>query len=249
MRKDKGRTGEPAKGQQGVGRSFQHAYDGIAAALRTQRNLKIHLAVAVVVLVAAPLLGASRLELAVLVLVIVVVFVAEMLNTALEFAVDLVTREHRPLAKLAKDVSAGAVLVSSVGAVVVGYLILADRLFAVFSGGLESARSLPAQYAAVSLVLAAAVALAPRALGDPAGRFAGAWPSGHAAAAFAAWISASYLSADAVARHAGTISSVTLLMALLVCQSRVEAGASTLYGAASGALAGSLVAVALFQLL
>ena len=55
-----------------------------------------------------------------LVLTIVVVFVVEMLNTAMEFVVDLVTTEYHPLAKLAKDVSAGAVLVSSVGAVVVG---------------------------------------------------------------------------------------------------------------------------------
>ena len=58
----------------------------------------------------------SKLELAVLVLVIMFVFVTEMFNTALEFAVDLVTKEYHPLAKLAKDVSAGAVLVSSVGA-------------------------------------------------------------------------------------------------------------------------------------
>src|SRR5215211_4330364 len=97
-------------------------------AVRTQRNMRFHVVVAVVVLVASLLVGVRKLELAVLVLTILLVFVTELFNTAMEFVVDLATREFHPLAKLAKDVSAGAVLVSSVGAVLVGYLILADDL-------------------------------------------------------------------------------------------------------------------------
>src|SRR3712207_2109080 len=116
------------KGQQGVARSFEHAYRGLIYAVRTQRNMRFHVVVATVVLLGALLVGVSKLELAVLILVILFVFVTEMFNTAMEFAVDLVTKEYHPLAKLAKDVSAGAVLVSSVGAVLVGYLILAGNL-------------------------------------------------------------------------------------------------------------------------
>src|SRR3712207_9173565 len=86
--------------------------------------MRIHVIIAMLVLVASLLVDVRKLELAVLVLVIVVVLITEMLNTTLEFAVDLVTKEYHPLAKLAKDVAAGAVLVSSVGAVLVGYLIL-----------------------------------------------------------------------------------------------------------------------------
>src|SRR3712207_368241 len=119
---------QPHKGQQGVARSFDHAYRGLIYAVRTQRNMRFHVVAAVLVLVGSLLLGVSKLELAVLVLVIMFVFVTEMFNTALEFAVDLVTKEYHPLAKLSKDVSAGAVLVSSVGAVLIGYLILAGNL-------------------------------------------------------------------------------------------------------------------------
>src|SRR5918998_3999426 len=115
---------EPRKGQQGVGRGFQHAYQGIVSAVRTQRNLRFHFFAGIGALVAGLLVGVSELELAVLVLTIVVVFVVEMLNTALEFVVDLVTTEYHPLAKLAKDVSAGAVPVPSAGAVLVGPLVL-----------------------------------------------------------------------------------------------------------------------------
>ncbi len=131
---------EPKKGQQGVGRSFQHAYQGIVSAVRTQRNLRFHFFAAIGALIAGLVVGVSELEMAVLFLTIVVVFVVEMLNTALEFVVDLVTTEYHPLAKLAKDVSAGAVLVSSVGAVLVGLLVLADDLGPLLSESLTAAR-------------------------------------------------------------------------------------------------------------
>src|ERR671917_358858 len=84
--------------------------------VRTQRNMRFHVVAAVLVLVASLLVGVSKLELAILVLTILIVFVTEMFNTAMEFVVDLVTSEYHPLAKLAKDVSAGAVLLSRGGA-------------------------------------------------------------------------------------------------------------------------------------
>src|SRR5215218_8425691 len=77
------------------------------SAVRTQRNMLFHVIVAVVVLVASLLLDVSRLELAVLVLTILLVFVTELFNTAMEFVVDLATREYHPLAKPAKTTSAG----------------------------------------------------------------------------------------------------------------------------------------------
>jgi diacylglycerol kinase len=78
----------PVKGQQGIARSFDHAYRGLVYAVRTQRNMRFHVVAAAVVLVGSLFLGVSKLELAVLVLVIMFVFVTEMFNTALEFAVD-----------------------------------------------------------------------------------------------------------------------------------------------------------------
>src|SRR3712207_5042571 len=119
-------------------------------AVRTQRNMRFHVVVAVVVLVASLLVGVRKLELAVLVLTILLVFVTELFNTAMEFVVDLATREYHPLAKLAKDVSAGAVLVSSVGALLIGFLFLADGLGLLSLATLETIKLHPAPTLAVT---------------------------------------------------------------------------------------------------
>ena len=241
-----GKGRRPIKGQQGVARSFDHAYRGLIYAVRTQRNMRFHVVVAALVLVGSLFLGVSKVELAVLVLVIVAVFVTEMFNTALEFAVDLATKEYRPLAKLSKDVSAGAVLVSSVGALLVGYLLLADDLGPLSLATLESIRRQPAHLTLVTLGVIVLIVLLGKALTRSPNPFAGGMPSGHAAVSFAGWVAASFVAAEG--RFAGLVSLITLLMALLVCQSRVEAGIHTYYEVAAGALLGTLLAVAVFQL-
>jgi diacylglycerol kinase (ATP) len=240
----------PRKGQQGVGRSFEHAYRGMISAVRTQRNMRFHVVAAVVVLVASLLVGVSKLELAILVLTILVVFVTEMFNTAMEFVVDMVTSEYHPLAKLAKDVSAGAVLVSSIGAVLVGYLILADNLGPLSLETLESIRRWPGHLTLVSLGLVVLIVLFVKAVTRSPNAFAGGMPSGHAAVAFAAWVAVSFMADDGGAgRYAGLVSVITLLITVLVCQSRVESGVHSVYQVAMGAMIGVLVATAAFQLL
>lgn len=240
---------KPKKGQQGVAWSFNHAYQGLVYAVRTQRNMRFHVVASAGVLVLSLLVGVSKLELAMLVLVIMTVIVTEMFNTAMEFAVDLVTQEYHPLAKLAKDVSAGAVLVASIAAVLVGYLILGDDLGPFSLETLNSVRRWPGHLTVVSLVLVAITVVLGKALTRSPNAFLGGMPSGHAAVSFAAWVAASFIAADGEARYAGLISVVTLLMALLVCQSRIEAGFHSVYQVAIGAALGTLLSVAVFQLL
>jgi diacylglycerol kinase (ATP) len=234
------------KKQQNVARSLNNAYQGIIYVIRTQRNMRFHAAVALVVLVVSLLLNVSRQELAILVLVIMAVFVTEMFNTAMEFAVDLVTREYHPLAKLAKDVAAGAVLVASIAAVAVGYLILADKLGPFSLQTLQEVRSWPGHLTLVALVLVSLLVIIGKALTRSPNSFLGGMPSGHAAASFAGWVAVSFLAADH--QYGGLISLMALLMALLVCQSRVEAGIHTIYQIVVGAVLGILVTLAVFQL-
>ncbi|CAA9464288.1 MAG: Diacylglycerol kinase [uncultured Rubrobacteraceae bacterium] len=238
---------KPSKGQQGVGRSFEHAYRGVVSAVRTQRNMRFHVLAAVGVLVLSLLVGVSELELAVLVLTILLVFVTEMLNTAMEFVVDLVTTEYHPLAKLAKDVSAGAVLVSSVGAVLVGYLVLADDLGPLSMETLNGIRRWPGHLTLVSLGVVVLVVVLGKALTRSPNSFYGGMPSGHAAVAFAGWVAASFVAAGG--RYAGLVSLISLLMALLVCQSRIESGIHSIFQVAVGAAIGALLTVSIFQLL
>lgn len=244
------RVERPDKVQQGVARSFEHAYRGMISAVRTQRNMRFHVVVAVLVLVASLLVGVSRIELAFLILTILLVFVTELFNTAMEFVVDLATKEYHPLAKLAKDVSAGAVLVSSVGAVLVGYLVLADDLGPLSLATLESIRRSPAHLTLVSLGVTVLIVLLGKAITHSPNTFAGGMPSGHAAVAFAGWVAASFIAVEAGAgSYAGLVSVISLLLALLVCQSRVESGLHSVYQVIVGAVIGILITTAAFQLL
>lgn len=238
---------EEKKPQQNVAQSFNHAYRGMVYAVRTQRNMRFHVAASLAVLVVSLLAGVSKLELAALVLAIMVVFITEMFNTAVEFAVDLVTDEYHLLAKLAKDVSAGAVLVSSIGAVLVGYLVLADDLGPFTLETVESIRRWPGHLTLVALVLVVLVVVLIKALTGSPSTFAGGMPSGHAAVSFAGWVAVSFIAADGM--YGGLVSLISLLMALLVCQSRIESGTHSLFEVAAGALIGILVTVAVFQFL
>lgn len=109
--------------------SFKYAFEGIAYTLKTQRNMRIHSVVGFLVFLAGLYFKVSRLELAILVMVASTVVVAEMINTAIESVIDLYSRQRHPLAKIAKDVAAAAVLISAFAAAIVGLLILGPPFF------------------------------------------------------------------------------------------------------------------------
>jgi diacylglycerol kinase (ATP) len=110
--------------------SFRYALEGIRYCFLTQRNMKIHMAVAVLIVVFSLLLKVSRFELILIFVSISMVITCELINTAIERAVDTATLEYHPLAKIAKDVAAGAVLVSAVNSVIVGILIFPKYIVA-----------------------------------------------------------------------------------------------------------------------
>lgn len=115
-------------------KSFQYAFEGWRHVLRTQHNAWIHAVVSIVVFVMAFWLGLPGQEWAILILTVMAVWMAEFMNTAIEAVVDMTMPEFHPLAKVAKDVAAAAVLVGAAGAVIIGLLILGpplwDRLMA-----------------------------------------------------------------------------------------------------------------------
>ena len=111
------------KRQTSINNSFQFAAEGIIQAVKDNRNLKIHIIVAVLVLLASYYFRVTREEFLIILVMIVLVIAAEMINTSIEEMVDLITTEHRLQAKAAKDVAAGMVLVVSIGAALVGLYI------------------------------------------------------------------------------------------------------------------------------
>ncbi|GIP35827.1 diacylglycerol kinase family protein [Paenibacillus sp. J2TS4] len=109
-------------------RSFRFAYSGIKYALTTQRNMKFHFSASFVVLLSALFFRLGKLDILFLLLAITLVIVTELINTAVEKAVDLAMPEVHPLAKIAKDVAAASVLVSAVFAAVVGMVVFYEPL-------------------------------------------------------------------------------------------------------------------------
>ena len=110
-------------------RSVTHALRGLALMLGSQHNAWVHLAATLAVIAAGVIFGLTAIEWSVIAVVIVAVWTAEALNTAFELLCDVASPEFHPVVKKAKDVAAGAVLISAVGSVVVGALIFAPKLF------------------------------------------------------------------------------------------------------------------------
>ncbi|SRR5579885_1056583 len=130
----------PMKNQEGSEwvkflRGFTYAASGLWHALRTQRNVRVHLVIAVVAILVGIFLHISPLEFAIIFVAFVGVFVSEMFNTVIELCVDLASPEYHPLAKIAKDVAAGAVLLNAILAVIIGLFIFGPHLLALLRGG------------------------------------------------------------------------------------------------------------------
>ena len=110
-------------------RSFVYAWNGIVYAVRTQRNMRVHIALAVIAVALGVALRISPIEFAMIFVAITGVFITEMINTVAEACVDLSTQTYHPLARAAKDVAAGAVLVSSILAVVIALFVYLPHLW------------------------------------------------------------------------------------------------------------------------
>ena len=226
--------------------SFNYAFEGIIHVLRTQRNLRIHFVIAIVVIAAAAALGVQRIELIALLIVIAFVLVAEMINSAIEGAIDVSTTSFDPNAKLAKDVAAGAVLISSVTAIAVGYLVFAQAAAHRTARVLDQVRDAPAEVTLAALVLVILIVIGTKAATGRGTPLRGGLPSGHAALAFAGWTAATYVTGD---DHRFLISSLTFLMAVLVAQTRVESGVHSALEVLYGGALGALVTLGVFQVL
>jgi diacylglycerol kinase (ATP) len=226
--------------------SFNVAIEGLVHVLRTQRNMRIHFAVAVGVIILAVLAGVSRIELIALLISIAFVLVAEMVNTAIEGAIDAATTSFDPMAKLAKDIAAGAVLIASLNAVAVGYLVFAGKAADKSARVLDRIRDAPAELTLIALVLTVFIVIATKAWTGRGTPLRGGLPSGHAALAFAGWMAATYIVGDS---HRFVVSALTFIMALLVAQTRVESGIHSALEVAYGGALGALVTLSVFQLL
>jgi diacylglycerol kinase len=111
--------------------SFIYAFEGIRTTFKDEQNFKIHTTISVIVILIAVALDFSNLRMIILLMVIGIVLALELVNTAVEKTVNLITHEVHPLAKQAKDAAAGAVLVFSIFAVIIGILLFIEPIISI----------------------------------------------------------------------------------------------------------------------
>lgn len=110
--------------------SFKYAFQGIASALKTERNLKIHISVMILVIICGFIFKITKVEWLICIGLFVLVIGGELFNTAIEIVVDIAMPQINEKAKLAKDISAGAVLVFAIGSIIIGLLIFVPKFIA-----------------------------------------------------------------------------------------------------------------------
>jgi diacylglycerol kinase (ATP) len=218
-----------------------NAIDGILQAAKTQRHLKFHLLAAFSVLLFCFSVGLDKYEFAVIAMVTLLVIVAEMFNSALEAAVDLATRESNELARTAKDIAAGAVLISAIGALVIAFLILGPHIAVIWRGDYRVPSHAAGNIAVLAVIMIMLVVILIKAHFGRGHPLRGGFPSGHTASAFSLWISLVHVTADPWLIGCG------FLAALLAAANRLRLKIHTFRDVFFGALLGAAITLVLFR--
>ena len=108
--------------------SFKYAFEGIISALKSEQNLKTHIAIMILVIIFGIILKINKIEWIICIILFGFVISLELVNTAIENTVDLITMEKNPKAKIAKDVSAAAVLIAAITSIIIGLIIFMPKL-------------------------------------------------------------------------------------------------------------------------
>lgn len=223
--------------------SVNCAIEGIIWTAKTQKHMRWHFSSAALVLLCALIFKIPTVDFLLLALSVTVVLFAEIINTSLEVVVDLVSPDYHPLAKKAKDVAAGAVLLASCGAAVIGYVVFSSLIFSTVPENERVIGAIPGDMAVASvLIVTIAVILlkAKFAKGTP---LYGGMPSGHAAVSFAIVIAVIFSGSSLV------IDICAFTLAVMVSHSRLLMKIHTLPEVLAGALLGSVVTLVLHLLI
>ena len=222
--------------------SINYALQGIVHTLKTQRNMKIHFIIAFLVLTGSLFLEISKQELILLFIAISLVLAMELVNTALEIIIDMLTREYSFRAKIAKNISAGAVLISAFNAITVGYLIFVDEIADFSLNVIREIKKSPFHLTFINLGLLFILVISIKSFSKKGTPLKGGMPSGHSAIAFSIVTIIVFLSENIL------IGTLVLLLALFVVQSRIQSKTHTIVEVFLGALLGIFLTLIIFQL-
>ncbi|MGB2961242.1 MAG: diacylglycerol kinase [Candidatus Omnitrophota bacterium] len=228
----------------GFFRSINIALEGIVHTLRHERNMRLHFIVGFLVLIGGIYLDLSSLEFMFLCFAVTFVLFAEMINTVVEYSIDLINDEYHPLAKVIKDIAAGAVFVSAVNAAIIGYILFVKRLQVTISKeSLLRIKQSPWHITLIALIVIAGLVIFIKVIRHERPLLRGGMPSGHSAIAFSVWVAVSLVTLNALA------SVLTLFLAVFVARSRMTNNIHTFWEVFLGSAIGALVTLIVFQVL
>lgn len=223
-------------------KSANFAIEGILHAAKTQRHLRYHFYTAAFVLLLSYILGISRFEFLIITLSVIAVLLAEMFNTAIETVVDIISPEESEKARIAKDIAAGAVLITAFGVAVIGYIILFPYLVESFKTGIHITKHTNEEIALIAFIIVVILVVITKSYVGKGLPLSGGMPSGHAAIAFSAWVATTYITENF------TVSLVSFVIAIMIAQSRVMVKAHNVWEVILGGLMGAIVTFLLFSI-
>jgi len=216
---------------------------GIIDAIRTEYHMKFHCFCTVLLIAVCIFLNIPKYQTLALSISISLVWIAELFNTAIETVVDLVTGDYNPLAKRAKDISSGAVLVAAINALIVGFLIFENILEFQFSHSFNRIRSSNPRIFLFIIGCILGIVILLKVIFKKGTPLKGGVPSGHSA------LAASLFTIISVITNNTKIMVLAFLMLILIIQSRVEGKIHTLFETVLGAFIGWIVTWLLLTLL
>lgn len=222
--------------------SFNYAIEGIVYSVRTQRNMRIHMIAAILVLTACFFYDLNKMELLIITITITMVIAAELINTAVELAIDATTNYYHPLAKLAKNAAAGAVLITAINAVLVGYIIFWDKLKYINFIVMKKIKGSNPYMIFIIIAVVSIITLIIKAIFGEGTPLKGGMPSGHSAIAFSIATSIALITEEPL-----TII-LSYFLAFIVAQSRVDSEVHSVLEVFVGGVFGSLLTILLFRL-
>ncbi|MFC2062026.1 diacylglycerol kinase [Elusimicrobiota bacterium] len=228
-----------------VVQSFDYALRGLVYAIRNERNMKIHFIIAILVLIISLFLNLTRMELIAIIFSIALVLITEILNSASERIVNLITEKHHPVAKIIKDMCAGAVLFASICAAVVGVLIfIRPEVLEVFEKSIviEKISNFPPYITSVVVFLVLVISLFIKAVKKKQMSLVGGMPSIHTAVAFSLATAAYLLSSNV------NVLLVSVFLAAMVAQARVSSKIHNIPEVIVGAILGVSLTLLIFQI-
>jgi len=222
--------------------SFNNAINGIIDTVRTERNMKIHLIVALFVLIASFFFDITKYEFLILAVTITMVIAAELINTAIEATIDMTTNYYHPLAKIAKNAAAGAVLITAINALLVGYIIFWDKLSSFSFDLIRKVKNSEPYTIFIVLVIVCIATIIAKAIFGEGTPLKGGMPSGHSALGF------SIATAISLITEEPTCILLSFLLAFITAQSRVDSEVHSILEVIVGAIFGIVLTLFIFTL-